>query len=57
MGDRGVDGNEKIEFGESRGRVGEILEVLAKLNDVILAQERRLRFADFFLHADEIEIG
>ncbi|MGB6751012.1 MAG: hypothetical protein WBE71_00170, partial [Xanthobacteraceae bacterium] len=42
--------------GESRGRVGEILEVLAKLNDVILAQERRLRFADFFLHADEIEI-
>ena len=23
----------------------------------MLAQERRLRFADFFLHADEIKIG
>ena len=45
----------EIEHCHDRGGVGEIAELLAELQDAMLAQNLRLRLADVFLQADEIE--
>ena len=57
MRDRRIDRDDEIEHRDDRGGVGKIVEFLAELKDAMLAQDRRLRLADVFLHADEIEAG
>ena len=58
MGDRGVDANHQVEFGDEQRRVDEIDEIGSEASDLrVLRQHGRVARANFILQADEFCTG
>src|SRR5579862_1684183 len=57
MHDRCVDADHEIEHRHDGGGVGKVGKIATEIEHAMLAQDCGIRFADLFLHADEVEAG